>query len=224
LIRRVGLDLRRGLLSGPAAGEYRCAESSGQRERDDFFSLAAARRHRHATMSPFWRMLRTIARRAAVAANSLGVHLGVQSSPCGPSGGRAFLHAPARWLALRVRVSSRPPTQIAGLSIVVPAHGTLARMHSGGLPSRQAGVDAWADSGRAGRAPTRCLARRLILRRIHLRRRCLGQFRSYRSTWLVLSAQAGGELFRLNDKRVQQATMGVSLAASSHFDTTTSRR
>jgi hypothetical protein len=27
----------------------------------------------------------------------------------------------------------------------------------------------------------------------------------------VLSAQAGGELFRLNDKRVQQATMGVSL-------------
>jgi len=36
-------------------------------------------------------------------------------------------------------------------------------------------------------------------------------FRSYRSTWIVLSAQAGGELFRLNDKRVQQATMGVSL-------------
>jgi hypothetical protein len=36
-------------------------------------------------------------------------------------------------------------------------------------------------------------------------------FRSYRSTWIVLSAQAGGELFRLNDRRVQQATMGVSL-------------
>jgi hypothetical protein len=35
--------------------------------------------------------------------------------------------------------------------------------------------------------------------------------RSYRSTWLVLSAQGGGEVFRLNDQRVQRATVGVSL-------------
>jgi hypothetical protein len=42
-------------------------------------------------------------------------------------------------------------------------------------------------------------------------------FRSYRSTWIVLSAQAGGELFRLNNKRVQQATMGVSLGGAVAF-------
>ena len=36
-------------------------------------------------------------------------------------------------------------------------------------------------------------------------------FRSYRSTWLVLSAQGGGEVFRLNSHVVQRATVGVSL-------------
>ncbi len=35
--------------------------------------------------------------------------------------------------------------------------------------------------------------------------------RSYRSTWLVLSAQGGGEVFRLDNQRVQRATLGVSL-------------
>jgi hypothetical protein len=35
--------------------------------------------------------------------------------------------------------------------------------------------------------------------------------RSYRSTWLVLSAQGGGEFFRLDNQRVQRATLGVSL-------------
>jgi len=35
--------------------------------------------------------------------------------------------------------------------------------------------------------------------------------RTYRSSWLVLSAQGGGEVFRLNDQRVQHATVGVSL-------------
>jgi hypothetical protein len=35
--------------------------------------------------------------------------------------------------------------------------------------------------------------------------------RSYRSTWLVLSAQGGGEVFRLNDQRVQRGTLGLSL-------------
>ncbi|HJX65469.1 MAG TPA: caspase family protein [Polyangia bacterium] len=36
-------------------------------------------------------------------------------------------------------------------------------------------------------------------------------FRSYRSTWLVLSLQGGGELFRLNSQLVQRLTGGVSL-------------
>jgi hypothetical protein len=36
-------------------------------------------------------------------------------------------------------------------------------------------------------------------------------FRSYRSTWLVLSAQGGGEVFRLNSQLVQRLTGGVSL-------------
>jgi hypothetical protein len=35
--------------------------------------------------------------------------------------------------------------------------------------------------------------------------------RTYRSTWLVLSAQGGGEFFRLNDQRVQRLVGGVSL-------------
>ena len=35
--------------------------------------------------------------------------------------------------------------------------------------------------------------------------------RSYRSTWLVLSAQGGGEVFRLNDQRVHRLVGGVSL-------------
>jgi len=38
-----------------------------------------------------------------------------------------------------------------------------------------------------------------------------GMLRTYRSTWLVLSAQGGGEVFRLNDQRVQRATVGMSL-------------
>jgi hypothetical protein len=36
-------------------------------------------------------------------------------------------------------------------------------------------------------------------------------FRSYRSTWLVLSLQGGGELFRLNSQLAQRLTGGVSL-------------
>jgi hypothetical protein len=35
--------------------------------------------------------------------------------------------------------------------------------------------------------------------------------RSYRSTWVVLSAQGGGEAFRLNSQLTQRATVGVSL-------------
>ena len=35
--------------------------------------------------------------------------------------------------------------------------------------------------------------------------------RSYRSTWVVLSAQGGGEVFRLNSQLTQRATVGVSL-------------
>jgi hypothetical protein len=35
--------------------------------------------------------------------------------------------------------------------------------------------------------------------------------RSYRSTWLVLSAQGGEEVFRLDSQRVQRAIGGVSL-------------
>ena len=35
--------------------------------------------------------------------------------------------------------------------------------------------------------------------------------RTYRSTWLVLSAQGGGEVFRLNDQRVHRLVGGVSL-------------
>jgi hypothetical protein len=40
---------------------------------------------------------------------------------------------------------------------------------------------------------------------------CSAMLRSYRSTWLVLSAQGGGEVFRLNSQLVQRATVGVSL-------------
>jgi hypothetical protein len=35
--------------------------------------------------------------------------------------------------------------------------------------------------------------------------------RTYRSTWLALSAQGGGEYFRLNDQRVQRGVLGLSL-------------
>jgi hypothetical protein len=35
--------------------------------------------------------------------------------------------------------------------------------------------------------------------------------RTYRNSWLVLSAQGGGEVFRLNDQRVQRAVVGLSL-------------
>jgi hypothetical protein len=35
--------------------------------------------------------------------------------------------------------------------------------------------------------------------------------RAHRSTWLVLSAQGGGEFFRLNNQPTQRATVGVSL-------------
>jgi hypothetical protein len=35
--------------------------------------------------------------------------------------------------------------------------------------------------------------------------------RSYRSTWLVLSAEAGGEAFRLDGQLVQRASAGISL-------------
>jgi hypothetical protein len=35
--------------------------------------------------------------------------------------------------------------------------------------------------------------------------------RSYRSTWLMVSAQGGGEVFRLDNQRVQRAVVGVSL-------------
>lgn len=35
--------------------------------------------------------------------------------------------------------------------------------------------------------------------------------RTYRSTWLALSAQGGGEYFRLNDERVHRGVLGLSL-------------
>jgi hypothetical protein len=41
--------------------------------------------------------------------------------------------------------------------------------------------------------------------------------RSYRSTWLVLSAQGGGEVFRLNNHLTQQATVGMSLGGMLTF-------
>jgi len=40
---------------------------------------------------------------------------------------------------------------------------------------------------------------------------------SYRSAWLVLSAQLGGEVFRLNDRREQQFTVGGSLGGMLAF-------
>ena len=150
--------------------------------------------------------------------NSLGINVGLQSSPVPGTGslvgtGCAFLHAPGRQVrTARARRVFVLRCQLSGLSVVVLALRALARRTLASLLDRQFRVAAGANGGHAHRAPTRCLARQHLLLRVDLRRlRPPAMLRTYRSTWLVLSAQGGGEVFRLNNQPVQRATVGMSL-------------
>ncbi len=199
------------------AGEYRVVRRVLASVSETTFSLSAGSSTAidTATMSPVLADAENHRKKGGLwQPNSLGVHLGVQSSPVSGTGlvGALSYTRQLGWLALRVRgefSSSDARLQDyqssflrTGLSLdaLWPVYQAdrLALMlgPTVGVPVvRQ--HDVWHDGSYSvgftyGGAAS-------------------AMFRSYRSTWLVLSAQAGGELFRLNDKRVQQATMGVSL-------------
>ena len=149
--------------------------------------------------------------------NSVGVHLGLQSSPVSGTGSLVGLAALSYMrqiggLALRLRgdFSSYNATfqdyqssfLRAGLSLDVlwPLYraDSLALLvgPTAGVPMvRQ--HDVWHESTYSVGLTYGAIAS--------------GMLRAHRSTWLVLSAQGGGEFFRLNNQPTQRATVGVSL-------------
>jgi len=146
--------------------------------------------------------------------NSLGVHLGLQSNPVSGTGGMAALSYMRQVGRLELRARAEFSSSQA------TSEGTQSSFFRAGLS-----IDALWPLYRADRfalllGPTVGLP---VVRQHDVLRdssysvgfsyggAASAMLRSYRSTWLVLSAQGGGELFRLNNERVQRATAGVSL-------------
>ena len=155
--------------------------------------------------------------------NSLGVHVGLQSNPVSGTGslvgvaalsymrqiGRLALRARAEFSSSEAKVQDVQSSFLrAGLSLdalwplVWTDRLALLLGPTVGVPVvRQ--HDVWHDSTYSIGLTYGGTASAML--------------RSYGSTWLVLSAQGGGEVFRLNNQRVQRATVGVSLGGLLSF-------
>jgi hypothetical protein len=199
------------------AGEYRVVRRALASVSETTFSLAAGSSTaiETSTMSPVAADAENHREKGGLwQPNSLGVHLGLQSSPVSGAGlvGALSYMRQIGGLALRVRGEfSYSDARLqdyqssflrAGLSfdalwplyqadrlalLLGPMVGVpLVRQH-----------DVWHDSTYSVGLDYGAAASAM--------------WRSYRSTWLVLSAQGGGELFRLNSQLVQRLTGGVSL-------------